>query len=143
VADDIRILPPSQKTIYSFKLVVGRDINSREIAFPGRESQFPGLDRFRPRTYLRRNSPSPPLDATRQLVVVAGARRMGVFNGGQRSGLRRRGACVEPWAGKATERRGKLGNAIVDVDHTPGTGDHKPAVIRGRSAHLMSALTRL
>ena len=24
-----------------------RDVNSREIAFPGRESQFPGLDRFR------------------------------------------------------------------------------------------------
>jgi len=64
VADDTRILPPSQKTIYSFKLVVGRDINSREIAFPGRESQFPGLDRFRPSTYLRRNSPPhwTPLD---------------------------------------------------------------------------------
>jgi len=32
-----------------------RDVNSREIAFPGRESQFPGLDRdsrFRPSTYF-------------------------------------------------------------------------------------------
>jgi len=32
-----------------------RDVNSREIAFPGRESQFPGLDRdsrFRLSTYF-------------------------------------------------------------------------------------------
>ena len=35
--------------------VKGRDVNSREIAFLGRESQFPGLgrdSRFRPSTYL-------------------------------------------------------------------------------------------
>ena len=34
---------------------LNRDVNSREIAFPGRESQFPGLhrdSRFRPSTYL-------------------------------------------------------------------------------------------
>ena len=33
----------------------GRDVNSREIAFPGRESQFPGLDQnsqFRPNRYF-------------------------------------------------------------------------------------------
>jgi len=39
-------------------------------------------------------SPPPPSDVARHLVVV-GARRMGTFNGGQRLGLRRRGACVE------------------------------------------------
>jgi len=35
--------------------VVTRDVNSREIVFPGWESQFPGLDRdsrFRPSTYF-------------------------------------------------------------------------------------------
>jgi len=35
--------------------VVLRDVNSREMAFPGRESQFPGLDRdsrFRPSKYF-------------------------------------------------------------------------------------------
>ena len=35
--------------------VIVRGVNSLEIAFPGRESQFPGLDRdsrFRPSTYF-------------------------------------------------------------------------------------------
>jgi len=88
---------------------------------------------------------TPTSDAARQLVVVASARRMGVFNGGQRSGLRRCGTCVETRARKVTERGGKGGVAIVD--RTPGTGDQRPAVAIGRhcgrSVHLMSALTRL
>jgi len=45
----------------------------------------------------------PPLDAARQLVIVAGARQMGAFNGGQQPGLRCRGACVETQAGNASE----------------------------------------
>ena len=59
----------------------------------------------RPQTRGRGIAP-PPLDAARQLVVVARAWGMGGFNGGQRSGLRHRGACVETRAGNATERRG-------------------------------------
>jgi len=87
----------------------------------------------------------PTSDAARQLVVVASARRMGAFNGGQRSDLWRSGACVETRARKVTERRGKGGVAIVD--RTPGTGDQRPAIAIGRhcgrSVQLMSALMRL
>jgi len=39
------------KDMNNLPRVTARDVNSREIAFPGRESQFPGLDRdsrFRP-----------------------------------------------------------------------------------------------
>jgi len=142
-----------------------------EIAFPGRESQFPGLvrdSRFRPSTYLWRNrswivggtqgggrcrTPLPPADdhttgggvletlqnapppseAARQLVVVAGARQMGSFNGGQQSGLRYRGACVEMRAGNATE------GGVTIVNRTPGMGDQRPAAYAaGRSANISS-----
>ena len=58
----------------------------------------------RPQTRGRGIAP-PPLDAARQLVVIARARRMGEFNGGQLSGPRHRGASVETRAGNATERR--------------------------------------
>jgi len=40
--------------VYHLWVLESRDVNSWEIAFPGRESQFPGLDRdfrFRPSTY--------------------------------------------------------------------------------------------
>jgi len=53
------------------------------------------------------------------------------------------------WAG--TRQRETEGVRVAIVDRTPGTGDQRPAVVRGRtihrhrgqSAHLMSALTRL
>ena len=70
---------------------------------------------------------------------------MGTFNGagGQRPGLRRRGACVEVRAGNAMEGDGR--GRVAIVDRTPGTGDQRPAVVRGRtigrhrgwSAHLV------
>jgi len=50
-----------------------RDVNSWEIAFPERESQFPGLDRdsrFRPSTYFHLRDGS-----------LAGARRGGAITG--------------------------------------------------------------
>jgi len=63
----------------------------------------------------------PPSDATRQLVVVAGAQRIGAFNGGQRSGLQRRGACVETRAGNATEG---------GHDRRPDAGYRRPEACR-------------
>ena len=57
-----------------FECTCVRDVNSREIAFPGRESQFPDLDRdsqFHPSTkyfYLRDHS---------RVGSPAGARRRG------------------------------------------------------------------
>ena len=48
-----------------------RDVNSREIAFLGRESQFPGLDgnsRFRPSTYLRSLVCGPQPQWTKQAI---------------------------------------------------------------------------
>jgi len=72
-----------------------------------------------------------------KLVFIAGARRMGTFNGtgGQCPGLRRRGACVEARAGNAMEGDGR--GRVAIVDRTPGTGDQRPAVVRGgRSADI-------
>ena len=74
-----------------------------------------------------------PSDAARQLVVVAGARRMGAFNGGQRSGLRRRGACVETRAGNATEEESRsLTGRPVRETRGP------PSYAAGRSADMSS-----
>jgi len=56
---------------------------------------------------------------------------MDAFNGGQRPGVQRRGACVVTRAGKATEGGGQGGVAIVD--RTPVTADQRPAVGRGRT----------
>jgi len=109
-----------------------RMITQPAVAYPKHRKTSGGRVRGsamanRPQDDGPENRPPPRSDAARQLVVVAGARWMGAFNGGQRSGLRRRGACVEMRAGNATE------GGLRIVDWTPGTGDQTPAIVRGRT----------
>ena len=127
-----------------------RDVNSQEIAFPSRESQFPGLDqdsRFRP----------VPFTGVIGVGLSAGTRRAGQGIVGPRSDAAGQSVDVAGgWAHQAAgsgwvsgtvahlskrRRAARRGKAIANQTGMPGTGDPRPAVRRGRIGRHLSGLS--